>query len=47
MKKTSLFAVVLFLLSPAAPELLMNNLGYRPMGEGKMDEAIAAFKSNV
>jgi predicted alpha/beta superfamily hydrolase len=29
------------------PEPLMNNLGYRLMGEGKMDEAIAVFKSNV
>ena len=29
------------------PELLMNNLGYQLMGEGKTDEAIAVFKSNV
>jgi hypothetical protein len=29
------------------PELLMNNLGYQLMGAGKMDEAIAVFKSNV
>lgn len=29
------------------PEPLMNNLGYRLMGEGKMDEAIAVFKSNI
>jgi len=29
------------------PEPLMNNLGYQLMGEGKMDEAIAVFKSNV
>lgn len=29
------------------PEPLMNNLGYRLMGEGKTDEAIAVFKSNV
>jgi predicted alpha/beta superfamily hydrolase len=29
------------------PEPLMNNLGYRLMAEGKMDDAIAVFKSNV
>ena len=29
------------------PELLMNNLGYQLMGAGKMDDAIAVFKSNV
>jgi hypothetical protein len=29
------------------PELLMNNLGYQLLGAGKMDEAIAVFKSNV
>jgi hypothetical protein len=29
------------------PEPLMNNLGYRLMADGKMDEAIAVFKSNV
>ncbi len=29
------------------PELLMNNLGYQLMGDGKMDEAIAVFKTNV
>jgi uncharacterized protein len=29
------------------PEPLMNNLGYRLMGEGKTDEAVAVFKSNV
>jgi len=29
------------------PELLMNNMGYQLMGEGKMDEAIAVFKNNV
>ncbi|HEY8460052.1 MAG TPA: alpha/beta hydrolase-fold protein, partial [Blastocatellia bacterium] len=29
------------------PELLMNNLGYQLMAEGKMDEAIAVFKTNV
>ena len=30
-----------------APEQLMNNLGYTLMGEGKTDEAIKAFKTNV
>ena len=25
----------------------MNNLGYQLMGAGKMDDAIAVFKSNV
>jgi predicted alpha/beta superfamily hydrolase len=29
------------------PEPLMNNLGYQLMGAGKMDDAIAVFKSNV
>jgi uncharacterized protein len=29
------------------PELLMNQMGYQLMGAGKMDEAIAVFKSNV
>jgi len=29
------------------PEQLMNNLGYALMGDGKMDEAIKAFKTNV
>jgi predicted alpha/beta superfamily hydrolase len=29
------------------PEALMNNLGYQLVGGGKMDEAIAVFKSNV
>ncbi|HEU0184429.1 MAG TPA: alpha/beta hydrolase-fold protein [Blastocatellia bacterium] len=29
------------------PEPLMNGLGYRLMGDGKMDEAIGVFKSNV
>ncbi|MGH9769594.1 MAG: alpha/beta hydrolase-fold protein [Blastocatellia bacterium] len=29
------------------PEPLMNNLGYQLLGAGKMDEAIAVFKSNV
>jgi predicted alpha/beta superfamily hydrolase len=29
------------------PELLINNLGYRLMGDGKMDEAIQVFKTNV
>ncbi len=29
------------------PELLMNNVGYQLMGAGKMDEAIAVFKTNV
>jgi len=29
------------------PELLMNQAGYQLMGAGKMDEAIAVFKSNV
>jgi len=29
------------------PELLMNQMGYQSMGAGKMDEAIAVFKSNV
>jgi len=29
------------------PEALMNNLGYQLMGAGKMDDAIAVFKSNV
>jgi hypothetical protein len=29
------------------PEALMNNVGYQLMGAGKMDEAIAVFKSNV
>jgi uncharacterized protein len=29
------------------PELLMNGLGYQLMGEGKMNDAIAVFKSNV
>ncbi len=29
------------------PELLMNNLGYQLLGAGKMEEAIAVFKSNV
>jgi uncharacterized protein len=29
------------------PEFLMNNLGYQLVGAGKMDEAIAVFKSNV
>ncbi|MBA3240276.1 MAG: hypothetical protein H0T60_03530 [Acidobacteria bacterium] len=30
-----------------APEALVNQVGYQLMGQGKMDEAIAAFKSNV
>jgi tetratricopeptide (TPR) repeat protein len=29
------------------PEPLMNNLGYQLMGAGKLDEAIAVFKSNI
>jgi predicted alpha/beta superfamily hydrolase len=29
------------------PELLMNQAGYQLLGAGKMDEAIAVFKSNV
>ena len=29
------------------PEALMNQVGYQLMGEGKMDEAVAAFKLNV
>jgi predicted alpha/beta superfamily hydrolase len=29
------------------PEPLVNQLGYQLMGQGKMDEAIATFKSNV
>jgi predicted alpha/beta superfamily hydrolase len=29
------------------PEPLMNNLGYRLMGDGKMDDAIVVFKANV
>ncbi len=29
------------------PEPLMNNLGYQLMGQGKTEEAIAVFKSNV
>ncbi|HKQ79789.1 MAG TPA: alpha/beta hydrolase-fold protein [Blastocatellia bacterium] len=29
------------------PELLMNQLGYQLIGSGKMDDAIAVFKSNV
>jgi predicted Zn-dependent protease len=29
------------------PEPLMNNLGYQLLGAGKMDDAIAVFKSNV
>jgi hypothetical protein len=29
------------------PEALMNNFGYALMGEGKMDEALKVFKSNV
>ncbi len=29
------------------PEALMNNLGYALMGDGKMDEALKVFKSNV
>jgi predicted alpha/beta superfamily hydrolase len=29
------------------PEPLMNGLGYRLMGDGKMDDAIGVFKSNV
>lgn len=29
------------------PELMMNNLGYQLMGDGKMSEAIAVFKSNI
>ena len=29
------------------PELLMNQAGYQLMGAGKMDDAIAVFKSNV
>ena len=29
------------------PEALMNNLGYTLMGNGKMDEAFKAFKTNV
>jgi predicted alpha/beta superfamily hydrolase len=29
------------------PEPLMNNLGYQLIGAGKMDEAVAVFKSNV
>jgi uncharacterized protein len=29
------------------PESLVNNLGYQVMGSGKMDEAIAIFKTNV
>jgi uncharacterized protein len=29
------------------PEALVNQLGYQLMGQGKMDEAIAVFKSNV
>ena len=29
------------------PELFLNNMGYQLMGAGKMDEAIAVFKTNV
>jgi predicted alpha/beta superfamily hydrolase len=29
------------------PELLMNNVGYQLLGAGKMDEAVAVFKTNV
>ncbi|MCI0525100.1 MAG: hypothetical protein L0Y75_07535, partial [Acidobacteria bacterium] len=29
------------------PELLMNNVGYQLLGAGKMDEAIAVFKTNI
>ncbi|MDQ3753890.1 MAG: alpha/beta hydrolase-fold protein [Acidobacteriota bacterium] len=34
-----------FTLHP--PEALINQVGYQLMGQGKMDEAIVAFKSNV
>ena len=33
--------------SVPTPENLINQLGYRLLGEGKPDEAIAAFKTNV
>jgi len=33
--------------SVVVPEALMNQVGYQLMGEGKMDEAVAAFKLNV
>ena len=36
-----------FKYSVLPPELLMNNLGYRLMGERKIEEAVAVFKTNV
>lgn len=36
-----------FGFSVEPPETLMNRLAYQLMGEGKMDDAIAVFKSNV